>query len=149
LSDVEVLLKATFGEMMKVMAAKTVVGDAVTVGDKTVIPLVTVGMGFGAGSVEGKAGSLNGAAGGGVGIKPIGVIIMDSDGVRIEHVSSALPSAVDRLTEAVPKIIDAIPKLIGKHGQKEDRKPQIKAESIPPEHERLPEGKEKVTVKVE
>ncbi|MGV8175973.1 MAG: GerW family sporulation protein, partial [Methanothrix sp.] len=48
------VLKTITGEMEKALSARTAVGEPVTVEGRTVIPLMSVGMGFGAASGPGK-----------------------------------------------------------------------------------------------
>jgi len=52
---VENLVKATLGEIEKVLTTRTVVGEPINIQGRTLIPLVSVGFGFGAGAGEGKA----------------------------------------------------------------------------------------------
>ena len=49
MSNVETLLKTITGEKQKWMTTKSVVGDPITLQDTTLIPLISIGMGFGAG----------------------------------------------------------------------------------------------------
>ncbi len=51
---VENLAKTTLEEIEKVLTTRTVVGEPITVGDKTLIPLISIGFGFGAGGGSGK-----------------------------------------------------------------------------------------------
>ena len=44
---VEKLVKTTLGEIEKVLGSKTVVGEPITVGESTIIPLLSIGFGFG------------------------------------------------------------------------------------------------------
>ena len=66
---VENLIKTTLGEIEKVLSTKTVVGEPITVEDKTLIPLISIGFGFGAGGGEakGEAKQKGEGAGGGTG----------------------------------------------------------------------------------
>ena len=80
------ILKTITEEMQKALSARTAVGDPVTVEGKTIIPLMSVGMGFGAGSSSGKEDISGGSGGGGgLGMKPVAVIIIDQQGVRVER----------------------------------------------------------------
>ncbi|MHB8118507.1 MAG: GerW family sporulation protein [Methanothrix sp.] len=105
LSDI---LKTITGEMQKALSAKTTVGDPVTIEGKTVIPLMSVGMGFGAGSSSGKADNPGGGGGGGMGIKPVAVIIIDSQGVRVERLKEAQHTLIEHVAEAVPKLLEGL-----------------------------------------
>jgi uncharacterized spore protein YtfJ len=102
------MIKTITNEMQKSLSAQTVVGDPITAEGKTIIPLVSVGMGFGAGSGSGngKENQVGGAGGGGLGMKPVAVIIIDSQGVRVEMMNETKHSLVEHLAEAMPKFIE-------------------------------------------
>jgi len=103
------ILKTITEEMQKALSAKTVVGDPVTVDGKTVIPLMSVGMGFGAGSgpgTETKPGG--GGGGGGLGMKPVAVIIIDEQGVRVERLKANQHTFVEHVVEAMPRLLEGI-----------------------------------------
>ncbi|MBN1324382.1 MAG: sporulation protein YtfJ [Methanotrichaceae archaeon] len=136
MGNIESLLRAAFGEMEKVMTARTVVGDAATFGELTVIPLVSIKMGFGAGAgaEEGKEGSEGGGAGGGVSIKPVAVIILEKEGVRIEQLhpgrASTQQMILEKAAEFIPKLAEGVPKMMKKHGEEEEKPPK-EAVSVP------------------
>ena len=103
------ILKTITEEMQKALSAKTAVGDPVTVEGKTVIPLMSVGMGFGAGSGSGKeARPGGGGGGGGLGMKPVAVIIIDEQGVRVERLKENQHTFVEHVVEAMPKLLEGI-----------------------------------------
>jgi uncharacterized spore protein YtfJ len=101
------VLKTITGEMQKSLSARTVVGDPITVEGKTIVPLVSVGMGFGAGSGSGKDNNPSGG-GGGLGMKPIAVVIIDQQGVRIERLKESRHSLAEHLAEAMPKFLEGM-----------------------------------------
>jgi uncharacterized spore protein YtfJ len=110
MEDVEKLVKTTLGEIEKVIDAKTVVGEPITIEGKTLIPLMSVGFGFAAGGGTGKGetkqeteGGGSGTGGGG-GVKPIAVIVIDKDGVRIEPIKGGMATAIEKLSETIPDI---------------------------------------------
>ena len=105
LSDI---LKTITEEMQKALSAKNAVGDPVTVEGKTVIPLMSVGMGFGAGSSSGKADNPGGGGGGALGMKPVAVIIIDQDGVRVERLKEAQHTLIEHVADAVPKLLEGL-----------------------------------------
>jgi uncharacterized spore protein YtfJ len=108
LSDI---IRTVTGEMQKSLSARTVVGDPITIEGKTIVPLVSVGMGFGAGAGSGKEpASGGGGGGGGMGMKPVAVIIIDAQGVKVESLKSPKPSLVEQLIESVPKLAEGMPK---------------------------------------
>jgi len=101
------ILKTITEEMQKALSARTCVGDPVTVEGKTVIPLMSVGMGFGAGSSSGKADN-PGGGGGALGMKPVAVIIIDQQGVRVEKLKEAQHTLIEHVAEAVPKLLEGL-----------------------------------------
>ena len=102
------VLKTITGEMQKSLSARTVVGDPITVEGKTIVPLVSVGMGFGAGSGSGKDNNPSGGGGGGLGMKPVAVVIIDQQGVRIERLKESRHSLAEHLAEAMPKFLEGM-----------------------------------------
>ncbi len=109
--DIERLVTSTLGEIEKVLGSKTVVGEPITVGDSTLIPLISVGFGFGLGGGSGmvemkqKGESAAGGGGAGGGVKPIAVIIVDKDGARIEPIKGGMASALEKIGETVPEMM--------------------------------------------
>jgi uncharacterized spore protein YtfJ len=109
--DIERLVTSTLGEIEKVLGSKTVVGEPITVGDSTLIPLISVGLGFGLGGGSGmvemkqKGESAAGGGGAGGGVKPIAVIIVDKDGARIEPIKGGMASALEKIGETVPEMM--------------------------------------------
>jgi uncharacterized spore protein YtfJ len=121
MEDVEKLVKTTLGEIEKVLDAKTVVGEPITIEGTTMIPLMSVGFGFAAGGGAGKGetkesmeGGGSGTGGGG-GVKPIAVIVIDKDGVRIEPIKGGMATAMEKLSETIP---DIAAKLTEKWGER-------------------------------
>jgi len=86
MSEIETLLKATIAEMERLLTSKTVIGDPITAGGK------------------GDEGA-SGGAGGGFGMKPVAVIIIEEDMVRVEPVREGTGSLIDRVVEKVPSLI--------------------------------------------
>jgi uncharacterized spore protein YtfJ len=105
------IIRTITGEMQKSLSARTVVGDPIAIEGKTIVPLVSVGMGFGAGTGSGKEqASGGGGGGGGMGMKPVAVIIIDDQGVKVERLKSPKPSLMEQLAEAMPKLAESMPK---------------------------------------
>ena len=109
---VENLAKTTLGELEKVLNTRTVVGEPMTIEDRTLIPLISVGFGFGAGGGSGKGEmkqkgeGAGGGTGGGAWVRPVAVIILDKEGIRIESVRRGLSSTIEKIGETVPKVVD-------------------------------------------
>ena len=112
MEHVENLLKATLAEMERILNTRTVVGDPISVEGNTIIPLMTVGFGFGGGGGSGRdhkttsVEGLGGGSGGGGGMKPVAVIVVNKDGVRVEPIRRGAATMVEKVGEAVGRIID-------------------------------------------
>ena len=111
MEQVENLVKATLGEIEKVLSTKTVVGEPLTIDGTTLIPLISAGFGFGAGGGLGKGetkqkgeGSGSGT-GGGAWVKPAAVIIITKEGVKIEPIMGSLASAIEKIGETIAQTI--------------------------------------------
>jgi len=112
LEDVEKLLRTTADELEKMLSSKTVAGEPITIGDVTLIPLRSAGFWFGTAGGGGKGGEKakgegEGQAagtGGAGGVKPVAVLIIDKDGVRIEPMKGSLAQMAEKVSEVLPKI---------------------------------------------
>lgn len=109
MKNVEDLLKTSMGEIERLLNTNTVVGEPMTFEGSTIIPLVSVGFGFGAGGGTGtlkssEAGEGSGmGTGGGGGVKPIALVIIDKDGVRVESIKGAAASLMEKVADVVGK----------------------------------------------
>lgn len=98
------------------LSSKTVVGEPAQVGDTTIIPLVdvTFGIGAGASSQEKK----NGGAGGMTGkMSPSAVLIIKDGHVRLVNIKNQ---------DTINKIVDMVPDLIDRFTSKEEDMPSDK-----------------------
>ena len=113
MKDIESLFGKAIGEIERMLNTKTVVGEPITVEGNTLIPLISVGFGFGVGGGEGtdpkKGAGSGGGAGGGGGVKPVALIIINKDGVRVETVKGGTASLVDKLADVAGKFASAKP----------------------------------------
>jgi uncharacterized spore protein YtfJ len=121
---VEKLVKTTLGEVEKALSTKTVVGEPITIGDATLIPVISVGFAFGAGGGQGKSESKRSGEGAGSGVgggawaKPRAVIVVDKDGVRIEPIAGRMSFALEKLGETIPRMLETVMQKI--EGRKEE-----------------------------
>jgi uncharacterized spore protein YtfJ len=109
MQGLEEILKTITGEMYKALAARTVVGDPVTIEGNTIVPLASIGMGFGAGVGADRDQDKPGGAGGGggLGIKPVAVIIINSHGARVEMLKPHKSSIIAELVDVAPKLAES------------------------------------------
>jgi uncharacterized spore protein YtfJ len=107
MKDVEKMFGTAVNEIERMLNTKTVVGDPITIEGNTLIPLISVGFGFGVGSGEGtdpsKGSGIGGGTGGGGGVKPVAVIIINKDGVRVEAIKGGTTSLLEKVVETVGK----------------------------------------------
>ena len=108
MKDIENLFGKAVDEIERMLNTKTVVGDPITVEGNTLIPLISVGFGFGVGGGEGndpkKGIGSGGGTGGGGGVKPIALVIINQDGVRVESVKGAAASVMEKIAEVAGKV---------------------------------------------
>ena len=117
MKDIEKVFGTAIQEIERMLNTKTVVGDPITVEGNTLIPLVSVGFGFGVGGGEGtdpkKGAGVGGGTGGGGGVKPVALIVINKDGVRVEPVKGGASSVLEKIAETVGKVA------AGKSGSKD------------------------------
>ncbi len=115
MAEVEELVKATLGEIERILSTKTVVGEPMTVGGNTIIPLVSIGFAFGGGVGQKDSGS---GAGGGGGVRPVGVVVVSEDGVKVEPIRGRMAGVVEAVSEGIGQIAE----------RRRDRKKEAKKE---------------------
>lgn len=109
--EIESMFKTAMAEIERMLNTKTVVGEPITVEGNTLIPLVNVGFGFGAGGGTGpspgseKSEGTGGGTGGGGGVKPVALIIINKDGVRMEPIKGGTASMLEKVAELVSNSI--------------------------------------------
>lgn len=102
---VESLLKG----MDTVLSTKTVVGEATTIGNTIILPLVDVSFGVGAGAGNNnQKGSSSGAGGLGGKMTPSAVLVIKDGSVKLVNIKNQ---------DTVTKILDMIPDLVDKFAQ--------------------------------
>lgn len=109
MEDVERLLKGTVEELERMLNAKNVLGDPIERDGATIVPIVSFGFAFGAGGgTGGKTGAqgTGGGTGGGGGIKPLGAIIIDGDGARVEAIKGPMTSVASVIGEAATRMMN-------------------------------------------
>ncbi len=106
MENVQNVLKTSLEELEKVLSTKTVVGEPIVIEGNTLIPLISIGFGFGAGGGTGKSkkGDEEGigtGTGGGGGIRPVALVIINQEGVRVEPIKSGMASMFEHLGETI------------------------------------------------
>lgn len=110
-NDFESTVGSLFNGMTNFMTTKTVVGDAIHIGDTIILPLVDVSFGMCAGA---KAdGSKNGASGGmGGKMSPSAVLVIKDGTSRIVNIKNQ--DTVTKLVDMIPDIINRFTAMVKK-----------------------------------
>lgn len=103
-------VESLFKGMDSFISSKTVVGDAIHIGDTIILPLVDVSFGVGAGAFA-KDHSNN--AGGGIGgrIQPSAVLVIQNGSTRLVNVKNQ---------DGITKILDMVPEFVDKFTKKKN-----------------------------
>ena len=98
-----------FQGMDSFITTKTVVGDAVHIGDTIILPLIDVAFGVGAGAFSGENKN-NGGGGMGGKITPSAVLVIQNGTTKLVNVKNQ---------DGITKILDMIPDFVNKFTSKE------------------------------
>lgn len=106
MEHVQNLMKANLEEIERLLSTKTVVGEPIKVDNITLIPLISIGFAFGGGGGSGQAKpgtgeGQGGATGGGGGIKPVAVVVVSEDGVRVEPLRGTAANVIEKIGSAL------------------------------------------------
>ena len=103
-------IESLFQGMDSVITTKTVVGEAVTIGETIILPLVDVSFGVGAGAyLDDKKNQGGGGMGGK--ISPSAVLVIANGTTKLVNVKNQ---------DAITKILDMVPDLMERFGKKKD-----------------------------
>ncbi len=106
-----------FNKVEDLVSTKTVVGEAIVIGDLTLLPLIEVAVGAGAGAKE----NVNAAGGVGAKITPSAVLVIHNGSVQTLNIKNQ---------DAVSKLIDMAPGVVNKlnfgaiFGNRDKKEPQ-------------------------
>ena len=120
-------LKMLFSKMDEYVSTKTVVGEPVTMGDVTIIPLVDVSFGMATGvsaskeKEDPKGKDKDGGAGGmGAKMSPSAVVVVSNGTVQLVNIKNQ--ESTSKLIDMIPGILEKlnISALFGKKDRKDD-----------------------------
>ncbi|MDO4312750.1 MAG: GerW family sporulation protein [Eubacteriales bacterium] len=96
-------VEALFRGMDGVVSSKTVVGEAIHIGDTIILPLVDVSFGIGAGAFNGDK---KDRSGGGMGGKmtPCAVLVIQNGSTRLVNIKNQ--DTITKILDMVPDIVD-------------------------------------------
>ena len=127
------LMNSSLQNLRKLVDADTVIGEAITTPDGTVIiPISKVSFGFASGGSDihtSKQGELfGGGAGGGVSVQPLGFLVIKDGKVDLLQMHDP-KSTADHVVTMMPELVDKVSALFkkDKKGAAADRKPEGEA----------------------
>lgn len=96
-------VEALFHGMDSVVSSKTVVGDAIHIGDTIILPLVDVSFAVGAGSFQGDK-KEKGAGGLGGKMSPSAVLVLQDGKTKLVNIKNQ--DTITKLLDMVPDVVD-------------------------------------------
>ena len=103
-------VESLFKGMDSFITTKTVVGDAIHIGDTIILPLVDVSFGVAAGAFSAEKKN-NGAGGMGGKIQPSAVLVIKDGNSRLVNVKNQ---------DGITKLLDMVPEFVEKFKKKDD-----------------------------
>ena len=123
------MLENTMAKIREMVDANSVVGEAITAGDVTIVPISKISIGFGGGGSEfptknpaGQDYPFGGGVGAGVKVTPIAFMVIKDGSVRMLPVAEPANTTADRIVEMVPDTLDKITNFIDSHWEKKTNK---------------------------
>ena len=123
-SSLETLIERVMGELHRIVRTETVVGQPVTAGEVTLIPVSKITFGFGAGG--GREGKSQSGTGGGATVEPIAFVVIDAEGKVQIFTLQDKEIGLGQLVKLMPEAVDKIRKMVG--GKKRKREAEEKTE---------------------
>ena len=109
------MLESTIAKIRQMVDVNSVIGDPITAGDVTIIPISKVSVGFGGGGSDYVSKNTNkaenpfgGGVGAGVKVTPMAFLIIKDGSVRMLPVATPANTTADRLVEQVPDLLDKV-----------------------------------------
>ena len=120
--DFNASVEVLFNKVDDLVSTKTVVGEAIVIGDLTLLPLIEVAVGAGVGTKE----AANAAGGVGAKITPSAILAISPTGTHLINVKNQ---------DAITKLIDMAPGVVNKlnfgsvfSGRHKNNEPEVKFE---------------------
>lgn len=107
--SVEEEIRATADHLLRALNVKNAMGDPITVGDRVVLLVTKMGVGFGAAVGEGREhGAKIGGSGGGAGVQPMAAIVITPNLAGPEGVKVIQLEAPNPLAKAIAETVDTV-----------------------------------------
>ena len=98
-------VSALFNGMDSVITSKTVVGDAIHIGDTIILPLIDVSFGIGAGAFSGEK-QEKGAGGLGGKMSPSAVLVIQDGKTRLVNIKNQ--DTMTKILDLIPDVVDRL-----------------------------------------
>lgn len=114
-TPVNKIMENTLEKMRQMVDVSTIIGEPMTTGDTTLIPVSKVSYGFTSGGTDlpskQNAELFGGGGGGGITITPVAFIVIQGGKVRMMQINNYTSSA-DRAIAMIPELVDKLTELI-------------------------------------
>tara|TARA_B100000029_G_scaffold511214_1_gene604637 strand:+ start:30545 stop:30934 length:390 start_codon:yes stop_codon:yes gene_type:complete len=119
------LIKNVMNELETLMQTKTVVGDPISAGDYTVIPVSKVSFGFGAGGGSGSKDTKSSGegVGGGWSIEPLAFFVVGTEGARLYSLKNE-ETVMEKLFDLAPKVAETVKDYVDQRGKTDSSEPE-------------------------
>ena len=110
-SNVKENLEVLFEKFKNMIKVETVVGEAVQIGDITLVPFVDVTFGFGTGTNHNTANKNHecGGGGGGAKMEPSAILVIKGERIELFNIKgNPYSSSFDRLIGLVPDLVSKL-----------------------------------------
>ena len=119
------MLENTIAKIREMVDVNSVVGEPITTGDVTIIPISKISIGLGGGGSDFVTKNTNtqdnpfgGGVGAGVKVTPVAFLVIKEGSVRMLPVATPANTTADRLVEMVPDTLDKIAAFIDSRMEK-------------------------------
>ena len=119
------LMAETIQKIKEAVDANTVVGQPITAGEVTIIPVSRISLGFGTGGSD-----FGGGGGAGLKVIPVGFLVVSGTSVKMLPVDTATESPADRLVELIPDLLEQVSKKWEERKAKKQAEPEITEEDL-------------------
>ena len=119
-SDFNNTVNSLFNGMSAFLTSKTVMGEPQVIGDTTIIPLMDVNFGVGAGATAPARGGNSAAGGMGGKMSPSAVIVVQGDFVRILPVGET--NKLQNVMDMIPGVVEKVQKFLSGRGKSDEEK---------------------------
>lgn len=119
------MLENTIAKIREMVDANSVVGEAITTGDVTIVPISKISISFAGGGSEFSTRNpvpqdypFGGGVGGGLKVIPVAFLVIKDGSVRMLPVAEPANTTADRIVEMLPDTLDKVTNFIDTHWEK-------------------------------